>query len=481
MPPPRTLRSQLLRWLLVPLCVVLALDVAGSYIAVHAATRSIYDGELAEIARELVLHVREEGGRASFDLSAEAERTLLLDEFDKIYYSVRDAGGRVIAGRPDLSGPPGEGAGLRFADVDYAGEPVRLAVLPAPHPSGGGPVLVEVAETKVKRVNLERSLLLGIALPQVLLILLAGLLLWFGVGRGLAPLEQLRRAVQARSHLDMSPLDTQAAPGEVHPLVVAVNDLMQRLGGVLDFQARFIADTAHQLRTPVAGLKAHIEVALREKSLAQTRAALAHLYTSAERLSRLVAQLLSLARNEPHSARTDNFAALDFNKLAFETTMEWVAEAYKKNIDLGFESADAEVPVRGDAARLTELINNLIDNAIRYTPEGGRVTVRVRAAPRASLAVSDDGPRIPVEERERVFERFHRLLGTHAEGSGLGLAIVRDIASLHEAEIALDEDVDGVGNTFTVTFPAASGPSAGAAALPSGETLRAGNAAASRP
>ena len=113
-------------------------------------------------------------------------------------------------------------------------------------------------------------------------------------------------------------------PGEVHPLVVAVNDLMRRLGGVLEFQARFIADTAHQLRTPVAGLKAHIEVALREKTLAQTRAALAHLYTSAERLSRLVTQLLSLARNEPHAARAENFAPLDFNKLAFETTMEWV-------------------------------------------------------------------------------------------------------------------------------------------------------------
>jgi two-component system sensor histidine kinase TctE len=450
---PPTLRSRLLRWLLVPLCLVLVADVIVSYFAVRATTQSIYDGELAEIARELVLHVRSEPRGASFDLSPESERTLLLDEYDAIYYAVRDPEGRVIGGRPDLPYPGDAGGGLRFSDGAYAGEPIRIALLPVASGKGGALMVVEVAETRVKRDRLAQRLLLGLALPQVLLIVLAGLLLWFGVGRELAPLESLRSAVEARSHLDISALDARRVPGEVHPLVVAVNDLMRRLGGVLDFQARFIADTAHQLRTPVAGLKAHIEVALRETSLAQTRAALAHLYTSAERLSRLVTQLLSLARNEPHSARTENFASLDFNKLAFETTTEWVAEAYKKNIDLGFDGAGREVPVHGDASRLTELINNLLDNAIRYTPAGGKVTVHVKPDPQPRLVVSDDGPRIPVEERTRVFERFHRLLGTHAEGSGLGLAIVADIASLHEAQIDLVEDADGVGNTFTVTFP----------------------------
>jgi two-component system sensor histidine kinase TctE len=450
---PPTLRNRLLRWLLVPLCLALVADVFGSYFAVRGTTQSIYDGELAEIARELVLHVRDAPRGASFDLSPESERTLLLDEYDTIYYSVRDPEGRVIGGRADLPYPGSAGAGLRFSDGAYSGAPIRIALLPVAS-GGSAPIVVEVAETRVKRDRLAQRLLLGLALPQVLLIVLAGLLLWFGVKRELAPLESLRRAVEARSHLDISALDAQRVPAEVHPLVVAVNDLMRRLGGVLDFQARFIADTAHQLRTPVAGLKAHIEVALRETSLAQTRAALAHLYTSAERLSRLVTQLLSLARNEPHSARTENFASLDFNKLAFETTMEWVAEAYRKNIDLGFDGAGREVPVHGDASRLTELINNLVDNAIRYTPAGGKVTVHVKPEPQPRLVVSDDGPRIPVEERSRVFERFHRLLGTHAEGSGLGLAIVADIASLHEARIDLVEDADGVGNTFTVSFPA---------------------------
>lgn len=472
---PLTLRRKLLQWLLLPLCLVLVVDVVGSYVAMGAIVSNIYDRELAEIARELVLHVRSDAGRTAFDLSSDAERTLLLDEVNEVYYVVRDENERVIAGRADLPAIAAQPGGIRFEDAQFAGAPVRIAVLD--RRVGDHPVAIEVAETTEKRSLVMRKLLLGVALPQIGLIVLAALLVWFGVARGLSPLEQLRRAVAARSHVDTSAIDVAGIPGEVHPLVVAINDLMGRLAGVLDFQARFIADTAHQLRTPVAGLKAHIEVALRETTLAQTRAALAHLYTSAERLSRLVAQLLSLARNEPHSAHTENFALLDFNKLALDTTAEWVAHAYRKKVDLGFEGAGGEVMVRGDATRLAELINNLVDNAIRYTPDGGRVTVHVRARPRPQLIVSDDGPRIPVEERSRVFERFHRLLGTHAEGSGLGLAIVRDIAALHEAEIDLVDDKDGVGNTFTVSFPASDAAPARAPA----PTLQGGNTAASQP
>ena len=228
---------------------------------------------------------------------------------------------------------------------------------------------------------------------------------------------------------------------------------MGRLDEVLSFQNRFIADAAHQLRTPVAGLKAHIEVALREDDLAQAKHSLAHIYTSVERLSRLVAQLLSLARNEPATARKVELGPVDLGKLAFDLTTEWVPEAYGKRIDLGFEGTAHDLTIRGDSARLTDLINNLLDNAVRYTREGGRVTVRVASEPSPRVSVSDDGPTIPQDERGRVFERFHRLLGTHVEGSGLGLAIVREIADLHGAEILLDDDSDGTGNTFTVCFP----------------------------
>lgn len=444
-----TLRSKLLRWLLVPLSLLFLVDAVGSYyIARHLSDR-VYDGELMEIARELTLHVRVDGSRRSFDLEKDAERTLLLDQYDRVDYVVRGPDGERIAGEAKLPAPVrGAAAATAFYDSELDGKPIRVVQLQ----SDGASALVRVAETRVKRHALADEIMVGVILPQLLLIVIAGLVLWAGVARGLAPLSNLQRAVAARSHLDLSPVSVADVPGEVHPLLSAVNDLMARLDEILRYQERFIADAAHQLRTPVAGLKAHIELALREEDPVQARQSIAHLYTGVERMSRLVAQLLSLARNEPTTVKGLELAPLDLSKLAFEVTMQWVPEAYRKNIDLGFEGADPHAKIRGDATRLTELINNLLDNAIRYTPNDAHVTVRVAVHP-PRVSVSDDGPVIPIAERERVFERFHRLLGSHADGSGLGLAIVQEIAKLHDATITLADDADGLGNTFTVTFP----------------------------
>jgi two-component system, OmpR family, sensor histidine kinase TctE len=453
--PGQTLRSKLLRGLLVPLSALFVIDAAGSYLIAQRLSDRVYDGELLEIARELVLHVHVNGGHPTFDLEKDAERTLLLDQYDSVYYAVRSDTGALIAGDRELEQPVAGGAAPAFYAGTLGGSPVRIAQLRAGDPdNGAAPVVVQVAETLVKRHALANEILIGVILPQLLLITIAGAVLWTGVARGLAPLRHLQRAVAARSHLDLSPVRVDNVPGEVHPLLLAINDLMARLDEILSYQNRFIADAAHQMRTPVAGLKAHIEVALREEDPALARQSLAHLYTSVERMSRLVSQLLSLARNEPNTVKKLDLAALDLSKLAFDVTTEWVPEAYRKNIDLGFEESDAHAIVNGDAVRLAELINNLVDNAIRYSASGGRVTVRVAAHPLPRLSVSDDGPTIPVQERHRIFERFHRLLGDHADGSGLGLAIVREIAKLHDAEIALTDDADGLGNTFTVTFPA---------------------------
>ena len=447
-----TLRSQLLRRLLIPLSLLFVVDAIGSYFMARHLSDSVYDGELMEIARELSLHVRPNGAAPGFDLEKDAERTLLLDQYDRVYYAVRGANGEWIAGDDALK-PGAKRAPASFYDSVLAGEPIRVAELRSTA-NGHAAVTVLVAETRVKRHTLANEILIGVILPQLALIVIAGLVLWSGVARGLAPLARLQQAVAARSHLDLSPVSVERVPGEVHPLLAAINDLMARLDEILSYQSRFIADAAHQLRTPVAGLKAHIEVALREDDPALARQSIAHLYTGVERMSRLVAQLLSLARNEPTTVRKLVLGPLDLSKLAFDVTMEWVPEAYRKNIDLGFEGTEPHPIIRGDAPRLTELINNLLDNAIRYSRNGGRVTVRVAAQPAPRVSVSDDGPVIPVEERERVFERFHRLLGSHADGSGLGLAIAQEIATLHEAQITLTEDSDGLGNTFTVTFPA---------------------------
>jgi Signal transduction histidine kinase len=445
-----TLRGKLLQWLLIPLSLLFLVDAVGSHYIARNLSDRVYDGELLEIARELTLHVRPNGAHPSFDLEKDAERTLLLDQYDRVDYVVHDAGGARIAGDASLQPPRSRGrTDTMFYDGELDGAPIRVVQLRAPAAEG---VVVQVSETLVKRHALANAIMVGVILPQLLLIVIAGILLWAGVARGLAPLRNLQAAIAARSHLDLSPVSVAQVPAEVHPLLSAINDLMARLDEILGHQTRFIADAAHQLRTPVAGLKAHIEVALREDDPTQAKHSIAHLYTGVERMSRLVAQLLSLARNEPTTVRKLDLAPLDLSRLAFDITTEWVPEAYRKNIDLGFEGGASHTTIRGEATRLTELLNNLLDNAIRYSPQDGRVTVRVGSDP-PRLSVSDDGPLIPVEERKRIFERFHRLLGSHADGSGLGLAIVHEIVKLHGADISLVEDADGRGNTFTVTFP----------------------------
>lgn len=292
--------------------------------------------------------------------------------------------------------------------------------------------------------------------PQLVLAAVVGVLLWFDMRYVKRPLRSLEQSIARRSHLDLSPVADETLPGRVKPLVSEVNALMARLGEVLEFQNRFIADAAHQLRTPVAGLKAQVEMVLRERDPERIKHSMENIHLGMERLSHLVAQLLSLARNEPNAVRNLQLGVMDLGRLVLETTMEWVPEALKKNIDLGFEEDgdyEGAVWINGDPARLKELVNNLFDNAIRYTPEGGRVTVRVLHEPSPAFSLSDDGPEIPAEEHQRVFERFHRLLGSNVEGSGLGLAIVHEIAKIHAAEIDLMKDKDGIGNTFLVRFP----------------------------
>lgn len=451
----RLLRRQLLVWLLMPLLVLLAADALVSYFVAVRFSNRAYDRALEEVAAELSLHVVAGAGGLAFDLPESAQRVLLADPQDRVWFQVIDRDGAHIAGEATF--PPTSGArGKHVFDAMIGGEPVRVVQVEVAHDAGVRPAsIVRVAETLNKRSALAREILISVVVPQLALVAIAVGIVWVGVSRGLAPLERLRYAIASRGHTDLRPLEEAAVPGEVRPLVHAMNDLMRRLDTALTLQSRFISDAAHQLKTPVAGLRAQLELILRESDPARMREALSRQYIGVERLARLVAQLLSLARNEPEAARALAMATVDLNGLALEGTMDWVPEALKKEIDLGFEGCDAPVLVHGDAGRLRELLDNLLDNAIRYSPPGGRVTVRVFDAPRPTLAVSDDGPRIPVAERRRVFERFHRLLGSQADGSGLGLAIAREIAHLHGADITLDDDADGIGNTFSVGFPQA--------------------------
>ena len=459
-PSGRLLRTQLFRWLLFPLLALLALDAAISYRVANDFAQAAYDRTLVEMARELALQVRADGSTLKLDLPAATRQIMFEDSQDTIFFELADRNGRLLDGAA-ISPPPvptepagragssGRGPGLLY-DSEIDGNKVRVVQMRLPQQ---GHAIVRVAETRIKRSELAAEILASVILPQILLILLATTLVWIGVTHGLAPLEQLQRAIAARSHLDRSPLDERGVPGEVRPLVTSINALLGRLDRVMTLQSRFIADAAHQLKTPVAGLQAQVELLAREPGNADLRGIRTRLHIGVERLSRLVSQLLSLARNEPDAVRALAFAPIDLNAMTLDIASQWVPVALTRDIDLGFEGSDGPAIITGDASRLRELFDNLIDNAVRYSREGGKVTVRVSSTPTPTVSVSDDGPTIAEADRQRIFERFHRLLGS-GDGSGLGLAIAQEIACLHDATIVLrDDDHDGVGNIFSVIFP----------------------------
>ncbi|MDR2219043.1 MAG: sensor histidine kinase [Methylobacillus sp.] len=459
MPPEISLRRQLLRWLLgllIPL--VLLGGISAAFWANHFSNLA-YDRALLRATLALTDQIFVIDGEVVVNLPEKALDLLDYDKDDVIYYRVTDPSGKTVTGQADLPWPdkmplPHEHA---YYDAEMGGMPVRVAAyaLPLAGTSAQGIALIQVAETTSKRNLLVNDIIAAVMLPQVLLVLLAGALVYFGVRRGLAPLADLQRAVNQRSYRDLGMLPLEQAPSEARPLLRAMNDLLRRLQEGIAHQQRFTADASHQLRTPLAGIRTHAEMALREQDAAQIRRELEWIQTGTVQLSHLVNQLLALSRVEPGSGSDITMQMLDLHELARDTTAEWVNAALEKRIDLGFESADETVRVNGNAMLLRELLANLLDNAVRYSPPGSKVTVMLGAADgHIQLAVEDNGSGIPEAERERVFERFHRLQDSTDSGSGLGLAIVREIALLHGAEIVAEPGVDGHGTRMVLTLPA---------------------------
>ena len=458
--PAGSLRRTLLAWVLIPLVMLFVADAVFSYNLAFRFADLAYDRALASEAIALAGRVRVEGGLVRVDVPAAALQVFELDDLDRRFYRVTGSEGDFVFGHRELASPPADplfGGKPVFYNARFFGEPLRMAAVAVSTSSSGDQhAIVAVGETLVKRRILAREILVGMLLPQVILLAVAAALVWLGVARGLRPLEALVEAIQRRSHRDLRSLNKHAAPGEVRPMVGAINGLLERLGAALAAQRRFVADAAHQLRTPLAGLKTQTELALRERDPTALAHSLAQIHAATERSAHLVNQLLALARAEPDADRPDRFQPVDLNQLAMDTTADWVTAALRKSIDLGFEGTDDAAILTGDAVLLKELISNLLDNALRYTPEKGRVTVRVVCdSADINLHVEDDGPGIPEDEHERVFERFHRILGTGQEGCGLGLAIVREIVQRHHAEVSLGAGANSRGTLVTVRFRAA--------------------------
>jgi len=457
-----SIRTQLLCWLLIPLLVLLVLDCLLTYgLAIKLATGA-YDQSLLDSVYSVASCLDVKNGKIVADLPPTALAILKENIVDSTWYQVLDVHGNLIAGDQALPKPEKniakDDAKADYRDGVIAGEQVRIATVTIPvqgHP--GYFACIQVAETLHSRAQIAEEILIGGVVPQFLMVGLSALSVWFGVTRGLGPLRRLRDQVAARTPLDLSPISEVNAPKEVRPLVRAINDLLGRLKEDIQAQRRFVANAAHQLRTPIAGLKTQTELALREKDPDELNHALSLIHISSERASRLTNQLLALAKAEPGARDTELWRLTDLNSIAGDATKEFVSQALAKHIDIGVERAAARCLVRGDASSLHELTSNLIENAVIYTQPGGKVTVKTAIiGSTAVLAVEDNGPGIPEEERGHVFERFYRLSSNRqglAPGSGLGLAIVREIANSHGAEILISEGLDGMGTSISVVFP----------------------------
>lgn len=449
-----SLRLQLLRRLLPAMLAMLLAGAATAYwVAWRSATKA-YDRALYDTTLAIADQLRVVDGKPQLPLTQQARAVLLTDKFDRVFYAVRGPSGDMLDGDPGLPMPPPDTPRVPTSEVRYyfnglvRAQPVRVAALQLE--IGDQTLTVLAAETLVKRNALVREIILGMLLPELLLTLVSISVVWFGIRSGLRPLTELRQELAGRSQSDLSPVRV-GVPEEVQTVVTEINELLQRLERSLASQRNFVSDAAHQLRTPIAALQAQVEASLSESS-PEIRRQLEGVLAAAHRLSHLVAQMLSLARAEPSPALTQPEVALE--AIAEKAAESWLPLAFSRRIDLGFELSPASV--RGNALLLEELLGNLVNNALRYTPEGGTVTVACGQEDdgRAWLCVEDSGKGIAPEERGKVFERFYQPPGSLSDGTGLGLAIVREIARQHGGSVEATASPRLGGALLRVSLPA---------------------------
>lgn len=448
----RSLFGEILDWMLVPLLLLWPMSIAITYLVAKSIANHPFDGKLDDQVIVLAQQVKEVDGTIVGRLPGSTRDILRADDVDNVYFQILGPRGEYIDGDRDLPSPPADEDKARMASVQLRndtmrGNEVRVAYMYLdlrPHRGSktaakeSRTVLVQVAETLDKRAHLANEIIKGVIMPQFIILPIALALVWFALSRGLSPLAELQQRIRARRPDDLSPIESGQVPEEIAPLVRSLNDMLGRLSQSIEMQKRFIADAAHQMKTPLAGMRMQSELALRETSQAEIHRSLEQLSKSSESATRLINQLLALARAENQTPEAKPFVPLELSELARSVVREWVQTSFVRRIDLGFEQPGHPIMVLGNPVMLRELLSNLIDNALRYTPGGGSVTVRVRAnavEEQAILEVEDTGPGIPPAERAHVFERFYRILGSNVEGSGLGLSIVREIAQQHDARI----------------------------------------------
>jgi two-component system, OmpR family, sensor histidine kinase TctE len=468
-----SLFGEMLDWMLAPFLLLWPLSVGLTYLIGISLANDALDRSLASKTRALAEQMVWSKERNTAKLSADLETLLADDDADAHFYRIDSASGTFLLGEPELPALPldqllDDGL-VAFRTVDFRESSLRIAALRRERAlnknaasdvantrsAGEESVIVYVAESTEKRTALAREIMKGILFPQLFVVPLMVILMWLGLRRGAAPLERLRANVMTRSADDVRPLEAPDAPEEVAPLINAFNDLLARVEREGAAQKQFIANAAHQLRTPLAGIKLQTELALRSVDADERTEALNKIANGTARTAHLISQLLVLARTEGATADSLPFAEVDFTVIARDVVAAAYPDASGKQIDLGFDAPDDPVIIAGHADLLHELVSNLVDNAIRYTPAHGHITVRVLhpvSEIGAILEVEDNGAGIAEAERELVFERFYRVIGAGESGSGIGLAIVKEIANRHRATVSVHTPAAGVGSLFRVMF-----------------------------
>jgi two-component system, OmpR family, sensor histidine kinase TctE len=487
-PDQRSLFGEILDWMLVPLVVLWPLSLALTWAVAQNIASRPFDRELGDrvrmVARQLQVQPPPAEGMAPVvrmpPVALDELMRVAAEDEDTMHFLVLGARGEWVGGDPTMDVPERDAATPRgqllFRDEVFRDRAVRTAWLWLPLPNTLGDeqsidklALVQIAETLDKRERLATEIIKGVILPQFAILPLAVALIWLALAKGFRPLNELQRRIRRRDSGDLSPIDEGAVPEEVAPLVRSINDLLQRLDQSMGAQRHFLADAAHQLKTPLAGLRMQAELAQRAFAAGQIdasglQASLRQIAHSSQQATHTVNQLLAMARADAQALLTQQ--AFDLVAVAQEAVRDFVPQALAKGIDLGYEGPAAQAPLQlvGHPLLVREALRNLIDNAIVYTPSGGIVTVRLAPEPFGQavlLEVEDSGPGIAAEERERIFQPFYRTLGTGVEGTGLGLAIVREVAQRHGGTVSVQEarPADaavpgaGPGARFVLRFP----------------------------
>ncbi len=438
---PLSLRQRLILALLTPLIVILTVSSYFDYRLAKKTANSAHDQSLADNVFDVEAHIKTQNPSFKLDLTEEAEAMLRSNAPDMLYFSVSDPFGKVVAGDADLPQlrPPKDDQ-VEFSNGVYRNTRVRIASHRIT--INAQDFLIVVMETTKKREQASARILTAMVIPNLAVILATMLAVVLGVRQGLLPLHEVERDIAERSANDLHEIDPSGKPAEIRPMLRRLNELFALLRDSVEIQQRFIADAAHQLRTPLAGLQTQLDLANAEGAFNNNPERIQLIEEATLRISHLLSQLLAYARAETSNSVKDKFESVALDRLVENSASIFLDGALAKNIDLGFDIKPAATA--GFPWMLQEALSNLIDNAIRYTPTGGVITVSCGDENgHAFLEVDDSGPGIPNEQLKHVFERFYRIPGSPGNGCGLGLAIVSEIAQLHEATVELKRSEQG--------------------------------------